>query len=124
MEQTVAILQGEDPKLDKLNYRAAFEIVPQVPRGSLIEVRVPAFHGDLLILHLRAAEGQTLAKKEEAPAGIQWVQAPPTNREVAVSSDLLAHLSLGTEGRTGILSLGFDPTLWGVLRPLMRLLEL
>lgn len=124
MEQTVSILQGEEPKLDKLNYRAAFEIVPQVPRGSLIEVRVPAFHGDLLILHLRAAEGQTLARKEEAPAGIQWVQTPPTNREVAVSSDLLAHLSLGAEGRTGILSLGFDPTLWGVLRPLMRLLEL
>jgi len=124
MEQSVAILKGEDPNLDKLGYRAAFEIVPQIPRGSLIEVRVPAFHGDLLILHLRAADGATLVRQEDVPAGVQWVEAPPSNREVAVTSDLLAHLSVGVEGRNGILSLGFDPILWGVLRPLMRLLEL
>jgi len=123
MEQTLAILNGEEPSLEKLGYRAAFEMVPQVPRGSLIEVRVPAFHGDLLILNLRAAEGQSLTALD-APEGVHWADRPPTSRDVAVSSDLLAHLTLTAEGRSGILTMGFDPILWGTLRPLLRLLEL
>jgi hypothetical protein len=52
------------------------------------------------------------------------VERPPSNREVAVASDLLAHLALGAEGRSGILTLGFDPILWGTLRPTLRLLGL
>jgi hypothetical protein len=123
MEQTLAVLNGEDPSLEKLGYRAAFEVVPQSPRGSLIEVRVPIFHGDLLILHLRADNGIALVQKE-APAGVLWAEHPPSSREVAVSSDLLAHLTLGTAGRSGLLTLGFDPVLWGLLRPTLRLLGL
>jgi len=123
MEQTVAVLKGEDPSLEKLGYRAAFEAVPQAPRGSLIEVRVPVFHGDLLILHLRAAEDEEL-KLLDAPAGAKWVEQPPSNRDVAVSPELLAHWSLGANQRSGVLTLGFDPILWGVLRPVARLLEL
>jgi hypothetical protein len=123
MEQTLAVLNGEEPPMEKLNYRAAFEVVPQSPRGSLIEVRVPAFHGDLLILHLRANEGALLIRKD-APAGAQWVERPPSNRDVAVASDLLAYLSLSADGRAGVLTLGFDPILWGVLRPTLRLLGL
>src|SRR5690349_12305208 len=42
-DQTKAILLGEEPDTAALGYRAAFEIVPQVPRGALIEVRVPVF---------------------------------------------------------------------------------
>jgi len=121
--QTAGVLKGDDPDTETLGYRAAFEVVPQVPRGALIEVRVPVFHGDLLILHLRAEEGKTL-KPREAREGVQWVEHPPTSREVAVSPDLLAHLALGVEGRTGILTLGFDPILWGALRPVLRVLEL
>jgi len=123
MDQTVDLLQGRDPDTTKLGYRAAFEILPQVPRGNLIEVKVPAFHGELLILHLRAQEGQTLSPLE-APQGVRWADTPPGSRDVAVSSDLLAHLALGAEGRTGILTLGFDPILWGTLRPTLRILGL
>jgi len=123
MEQSVDILQGKDPDLEKLGYRAAFEVVPQSPRGNLIEVRVPVFHGELLILHLRAAEGGTL-EALEAPLGVKWTDHPPSSREVAVSAELLAHLSLGAEARTAILTLGFDPILWGVLRPTLRVLGL
>jgi|GEM_PF-246151 len=122
-QQTVAVLKGDDPDTESLGYRAAFEVVPQMPRGALIEVRVPVFHGDLLILHLRAEEGQTL-KVRSAREGVEWVDHPPTSREVAVSPDLLAHFAPGTDGRTGILTLGFDPILWGVLRPVLRLYEL
>jgi hypothetical protein len=121
MEQTVAILQGEEPKLEKLGYRAAFEMAPQTPRGNLMEVRVPAFHGDLLILHLWAAAGEEL-KTLEAPLGVKWSDHPASSRDVAVSAELLAHFSGG--GRSGVLTLGFDPILWGVLRPVIRLLEL
>jgi hypothetical protein len=123
MEQTVAVLNGQEPDTEKLGYRAAFELVPQGPRGSLIEVRVPSFHGDLLILHLRGNDGIALVQKE-APAGVRWSEAPPSSRDVAVSSDLLAHLVLQTAGRTGLLTLGYDPILWGVLRPTLRLLGL
>jgi len=122
-QQTIAVLKGDDPDTESLGYRAAFEVVPQMPRGALIEVRVPVFHGDLLILHLRAEEGRSL-KAREAREGVQWVEHPPTSREVAVSADLLAHLALGADGRTGILTLGFDPILWGALRPVLRLFEL
>ncbi len=126
MEQTVAVLQGEDPDTTKLGYRQAFEVVP-VPalagKGRLLEVRVPAFHGDLLILHLRAAEGQRLAPRT-APAGVRWTEAPPSSREVAVSSDLLAHFEASADGQSATLTLGFDPILWGVLRPALRVLGL
>jgi len=97
--------------------------VPQAPRGRLITVRVPAFHGDLLVLHLAAAEGRTLARLE-APTGVEWRDRPPTSREVAVNASLLAHFAPAEEGRSGILTLGFDPILWGVLVPTLRLLEL
>ena len=89
----------------------------------MITVRVPAFHGDLLILHLRAAEGRTLARLE-APLGVEWRDQPPTSRDVAVSPSLLAHFAPAEEGRSAILTLGFDPILWGVLVPILRLLEL
>jgi hypothetical protein len=123
MEQTLAVLNGEEPPMEKLGYRAAFEVIPQIPRGNLIEVRVPAFHGDLLILHLRSESGNALVQKE-APAGVHWTEHPPSSREVAVSSDLLAHLVLGDAGRSAVLTLGFDPVLWGILRPTLRLLGL
>lgn len=121
--QSVAVLKGHEPDTTDLGYRAAFEVVPQPARGSLVEVRVPVFHGDLLILHLKAEAGRTL-QAQAAPEGVRWVDAPPTSREVAVSSDLLVHLATGAEGGTGILTLGFDPILWGVLRPTLRLLAL
>ncbi len=123
MEQTVKVLNGEDPDTEKLGYRAAFEVIPQVPRGRFVEVRVPAFHGDLLVLHLAAAPGAVLTQLE-APQGITWSAQPPSSREVAVTPELLAHLGLSDEGRTGVLTLGFDPILWGTLMPVLRLLEL
>ena len=98
-------------------------MVPQAPRGRLITVRVPAFHGDLLILHLRAAEGRALARLE-APQGVEWRDPPATSRDVAVSPYLLAHFAPAEEGRAAVLTLGFDPILWGVLMPILRLLEL
>lgn len=121
--QSHAVMHGEDPDTEALGYRQAFELVPQPHRGSLLEVRTPTFHGDLLILTLRASEGQALARLE-APEGVRWVDAPPSSRDVAVSSDLLAHLAPGAEGRTALLVLGFDPILWGVLRPALRLFGL
>ena len=33
-------------------------------------------------------------------------------------------LAAAEEGRAGVLTLGFDPILWGVLMPVLRLLEL
>lgn len=123
LKQTQAVLLGDEPEPGDLGYRAAFEVQPQPPRGALVEVRVPVFHGDLLILHLRAAEGATLQARAAAP-GLRWVDAPPSSREVAVSAEALAHLTLSNEGRTGVLVLGFDLILWGVLRPVVRLLGL
>jgi hypothetical protein len=121
LEQTLAVVQGEEPNTEKLGYRAAFEVIPQIPRGSLVEIRVPVFHGDILVLHLRAAEGQRLEKKE-APPGMVWTDTPPSSRAVAVTAELLAHLSLSEDAQSGVLTLGFDPILWGTLRPVMRLL--
>jgi hypothetical protein len=88
-----------------------------------MEIRVPSFHGDLLILQIRASEGKSLAKKE-APAGVKWVEAAPSSRDVAISADLLAHMDLTADGKAAVLTLGFDPVLWGVLRPAMRVLGL
>lgn len=126
VEQTLAVLNGEDPDLAKLGYRQAFEVVPFTPaagKGRLMEVRVPSFHGDLLILQVRASEGRSLVKKE-APAGVKWVEAAPSSRDVAITSDLLAHVDLTGDGKAAVLTLGFDPVLWGVLRPTMRVLDL
>jgi hypothetical protein len=123
MEQTAAIFKGEDPEIATLGYRAAFEVVPELPRGRMIRIKVPVFHGDLLVLHLRAADGQTLARLE-APQGVEWRDRPATSREVAVSPYLLAHFGVGEEGRSAVLTLGFDPILWGVLMPALRLLGL
>ncbi len=126
VEQTLSVLNGEDPELTKLGYRQAFELVPVPPvagKGRLLEIRVPSFHGDLLILQLRAAEGQLLAKKE-AQAGVKWVEAPPSSRDVAISPELLAHVEFTSDAKAAVLSLGFDPVLWGVLRPTLRVLGL
>ena len=126
VEQTLSVLNGEDPDLTKLGYRQAFEVVPVPPvagKGRLMEIRVPSFHGDLLILQIRAMDGQSLVKKEP-PVGVKWVEAPPSSRDVAVSADLLAHGDLTADGKSAVLSLGFDPVLWGVLRPAMRVLGL
>jgi len=126
VEQTLAVLNGEDPDLAKLGYRQAFEVVPVTPpagRGRLMEVRVPSFHGDLLILQIRAAEGKALAKKD-APAGVKWVDHAPSSRDVAVCADLLAHLDQAPDGKAAMVTLGFDPVLWGILRPAMRVLGL
>lgn len=126
VEQTLAVLNGEDPDLAKLGYRQAFEVVPVTPvagKGRLMEVRVPSFHGDLLILQIRAQEGQTLVKKN-APMGVHWMETVPSSRDVAVSADLLVHLDAAPDGRAAVLTLGFDPVLWGILRPTMRVLGL
>jgi len=123
LEQSVELLQGNDPGIGKLGYRAAFEVIPQIPRGNLIEVKVPVFHGEILILHLQAQAGTVLAPLE-APLGVKWADHPPSSRDVSISAELLAHLSLGPEGRTGVLTLGFDPILWGILRPMLRILGL
>ena len=124
MEQTLAVLNGEDPKLDKLSYRSAFEVTPCVPRGSVIQVRVPVFHGDLLVLHLRSVVGQRLSKSDEMRQDIEWKDKPPTSREVAISPNLLVHLAIANEGQTAVMTLGFDPILWGALRPVKCLLGL
>ncbi len=123
LAQTLSVMNGEDPDIEKLGYRAAFELVPQPPRGNLVEVRTPTFHGDLLVLNVRAAEGKKLSQKP-APKGVAWLPHPPSSREVAVSSDIQVHLSLSPDEKQGMLTLGFDPILWGVLRPTLRLLEL
>lgn len=123
MEQSAAVFKGEDPDIATLGFRAAFEVVPRVPRGRLVQVQVPVFHGDMLILHLRAAPGHSLARLE-APQGVEWREVPPTSREVAVSPFLLAHFTPADDGQAGVLILGFDPILWGVLMPILRLLEL
>jgi len=116
--QSRAILEGEEPDETLLGYRAAFEAIPQMPRGSLTEVRIPVFHGDILILNLRGD-----LKVKNAPKNAKWLNKPPTSREVAVTNTLLAHYSAGT-GQSGTLTLGYDPILWGVLQPTIRLLGL
>ncbi len=123
LEQTEAVLEGREPEIEKLGYRAAFEVLPQPPRGALVEIRVPVFHGDLLVLHLKAAPGGRLAARP-APAGVLWRDAPPTSREVAVTAEALAHLALAEDAQSGWLTLGYDPILWGTLRPTLKLLGL
>ena len=58
------------------------------------------------------------------PVGVLWVDAPPSSRDVAVSAELLAHVSLTPDAKAAVLTLGFDPVLWGALRPAMRALGL
>ncbi|MDR1840697.1 MAG: hypothetical protein LBQ86_02095 [Holophagales bacterium] len=116
--QSRAVLEGVAPDETLLGYRAAFEAIPQMPRGSLTEVRIPTFHGDILILNLRGS-----LKVKDAPDNAKWLDKPPTSREVAVTSLLLAHYAAGTN-QCATLTLGFDPILWGVLQPTLRLLEL
>ncbi|MBI4912683.1 MAG: hypothetical protein HY823_08090 [Acidobacteria bacterium] len=123
LEQTEAVLGGTDPDPTKLGYRAAFEVIPGVARGALVEVRVPVFHGDILLLHLRGIPGTPLSAKNPPP-GVLWRDLPPSSRDVAVSAEALAHLQVDTEGARGVLTLGYDPILWGVLRPVLRLLGL
>ena len=48
----------------------------------------------------------------------------PSSRDVAISADLLAYLDLTADAKAAVLTLGFDPVLWGVLRPTMRVLDL
>jgi hypothetical protein len=118
--QTRAILEGNDPDESALGYRAAFEAVPMPPKGNLVEVKVPTFHGDILILNLRGG-----LKKNDAPGNAQnaqWLDTPPTSRDVAVSNMLLLHYAPNSGGAT--LVMGFDPILWGAIRPIARLLGL
>jgi hypothetical protein len=123
LEQTQAVLAGEEPETEKLGYRGAFEVLPQPARGHLLEVRVPVFHGDLLILKIQGLnDGKLLAKP--APKGVLWVEVPPSSRDVAVTAEALAHLQLTEDGRSAWLTLGYDPILWGTLRPTLRLLGL
>jgi len=117
--QSRAILEGVEPDDTTLGYRAAFEAIPQMPRGSLTEVRLPTFHGDILILNLKGD-----LKAKDAPNNAKWTDTPPTSREVAVTNLLLAHYATGTTGQSATLTLGFDPILWGILQPVLRLLEL
>jgi len=123
LEQTQAVLAGQEPETGKLGYRGAFEVLPQPARGHLLEVRVPVFHGDLLVLQLQASTAGPLGMKP-APKGVLWVDAPPSSRDVAVAAEALAHLQLGADGRSAWLTLGYDPILWGTLRPTLRLLGL
>ncbi|MCL1909265.1 MAG: hypothetical protein FWG12_07890 [Holophagaceae bacterium] len=116
--QSMAILEGQEPDEALLGYRAAFEAIPHVPRGSLVEVRIPTFHGDILVLNLK---GNT--KQKKAPQDVQWMDVPPTSREVAVTNKLLAYYAAGPD-KSATLVLGFDPILWGVLQPIIRLLKL
>jgi hypothetical protein len=124
MEQTVSVLKGENPDLGKLGYRGAFELVPSLPIGRIMQVRVPSFHGDLLILHIKTDGSQRLSQSEKSLKCVEWRECPPTSREVAVNSNLLAYINIINDGQEAILTLGFDPILWGVLRPVLGLLGL
>jgi hypothetical protein len=117
--QSRAILAGVEPDEAPLGYRAAFEAVPMPPRGRPVECRMPVFHGDILILSLARAP-----KAKPAPEGAKWLDAPPTSREAAVTNMLLAHFAPGATAGDATLTLGFDPILWGALRPAIRLLGL
>ena len=55
---------------------------------------------------------------------MKWVESAPSSRDVAISADLLAHFDVAPDGKAAVLTLGFDPVLWGVLRPTMRVLGL
>ncbi|MCL1894325.1 MAG: hypothetical protein FWG02_08850 [Holophagaceae bacterium] len=116
--QSQAILEGQKPDESILGYRAAFEAIPQKPKGNLVEVRIPTFHGDLIILNLKGN-----LKVLDTPDHVTLVNTPPTSREVAVTNKLLAHYTSATDV-SATLILGFDPILWGVLQPVLRILEL
>jgi hypothetical protein len=118
--QTRAILDGHEPDVALLGYRAAFEVIPMPPKENLVEIKVPTFHGDILVLNISGS-----LKKIDAPEklqDIQWLDSPPTSRDVAVSDKLLLHYAPNSAG--AVLVMGFDPILWGVLQPVARLLGL
>jgi len=118
--QTRAILDGYEPDTSLLGYRAAFEAIPMPPKENLVEVKVPTFHGDILVLNIRGS-----LQKIDTPENlqdIQWLDTPPTSRDVAVSDKLLLHYAPNSAG--AVLVMGFDPILWGTLQPIARLLGL
>jgi hypothetical protein len=117
--QSRAILEGLEPDETKLGYRAAFEAIPRPPCGNLVEVRIPVFHGDILILNLKGD-----LKIQDAPRNVRWQDIPPTSRDVAVTNLLLANYAAEDTNKSATLTLGYDPILWGILQPVMRLLAL
>ncbi len=122
-QQSVAVLQGEEPDITPLGYRAAFEVVPQKPKGRIIDILTPTFYGDLLVLHLVNLQ-KTMSKKIDAPPQVLWVDTPPTSRDVATRSEVLVYADVDSSGQYVTLVIGFDPILWGVLQPMVRLLSL
>ncbi|MDR2561969.1 MAG: hypothetical protein LBC63_09400 [Holophagales bacterium] len=119
-DQTRAILDGFEPDVSALGYRAAFEAIPMPPKENLVEIMIPTFHGDILVLNIRGR-----LQKIDTPENIQdiqWLDAPPTSRDVAISDKLLLHYAPNSGG--AVLVMGFDPILWGTLQPVARLLGL
>ncbi len=122
-QQSVAVLQGEEPDVTSLGYRAAFEVVPQKPKGRITDVLTPTFHGDLLVLHVHNSE-TLMSKKAQLPDQVRWVEAPPTSRDVATQGEVLVYTDLNPAGHEATLIIAFDAILWGVLHPMVRLLSL
>ena len=122
-QQSVAVLQGEEPDSTQLGYRAAFEVVPQKPKGRITDVFTPTFHGDLLVLNLVNLE-KRMTKKTNLPGQVKWADTPPTSRDVATRSEVLVYADLDAAGQYATLVIGFDAILWGVLQPMVRLLSL
>lgn len=122
MSQSVDILNGNEPKLEKLGYRAAFEVIPSLPINNITYVKTPTFHGDILILHLIAKDGKQLKLVNNNTHNIKWCDRPPTSREVATSANILANFTLLNNNHTAVLTLGFDPILWGIISPIVKLL--
>ena len=117
--QSRAILDGREPDETPLGYRAAFEAIPLRPIGNFTEVRIPTFHGDIMIINLKG-----VLTKKAPPENAMWLDAPPTSREAAVTNQLLAHFAESPSGLSATLTLGFDPILWGLLQPTLRILGL
>jgi hypothetical protein len=124
--QSRAILGGKEPDDELLGYRAAFEVIPLAPKGSIMEVLVPAFHGDVLILHIKGGKGDV--NRKDAPEGVEWLDSPPTSRDAAVTHKLLACYAPEVSGysatHSATLTIAFDPILMGTLMPIVRLLGL
>lgn len=123
-QQSIAVLQGEEPDSTLLGYRAAFELIPHSPRGKLIEVLTPTFHGDLLCMMIKPSPGALIPKVQPNVEGVVWLQHPPTSREIATQSQLFVYVAHDDQGASAQVILGFDAILYGVLRPLFRLLDL
>lgn len=122
-QQSVAVLQGEEPGTAPLGYRAAFELVPQKPKGRITDIFTPTFHGDILVLNLINPD-KLMSKITNAPDQVVWVDTPPTSRDASTRSEALAYADLDSSGHYATLIIGFDAILWGVLRPMIRLLSL